>query len=85
MPLTRQAFPVTHCVENPTPYIAFLALTASTVTLSCDFSGFASMNRSPVQAEGGHTLGSRRGGERLDFYLQSHFTVTVSPGGRSSF
>lgn len=43
---------VTHLVENDslTPAAIPLAPTAPTVAFGCDFSGFAGMNGSPVQA-----------------------------------
>lgn len=43
---------VTHLVENDslTPAAIPLAPTAPTVAFDCDFSGFAGMNGSPVQA-----------------------------------
>lgn len=37
-------------------HVVLLAGAASQL-LSCDFSGFASMNRSPVRRESSHTLG----------------------------
>lgn len=87
---TGQVLVVTHLVENDslTPSAVPLAPTASTLAFGCDFSGFAGMNGSPVQAKRIATpwAAPEKSQGKLGFYLQNYATVLwSSPAGQGHF